>query len=285
LLSSLRRLRLPLLLALAVVAVLVPSAAAGRALLRDPGGLSAHGIVLTARSAILVDAGTGTVLWQKWPHRRRPIASTTKIMTAVLAMERLGPHHVVTVDRSVARVPPFKEGLRPGEQVEAWKLFYGLLLYSGNDDALALAIAAGGTRSKFVALMNAKAHALGLRDSHFRSPSGLLDEDNYSSAWDLAALTRYALWNPRFRAVVRTRVKHVPWSPPVGLKIYVNHNHLLGTYPGADGVKTGWTTLAKHCLVASARRHGLRLIAVVLGSDDADTDAKKLLDYGFANRG
>ena len=263
----------------------MPSAAAEQPLLHRSGALPAHGIALTARSAILVDGGTGKVLWAKRTHVRRPIASTTKIMTAVLAMQRLGPHDVVTVDRSVARVPPFNEGLRPGERVEAWKLFYGLLLYSGNDDALALAIAAGGTRSRFVALMNAKARSLGLHDSHFRSPSGLLDRDNYSSAWDMAALTRYALWNPRFRAVVRTRVKHVPWSPPTVEKIYVSKNHLLGVYPGADGVKTGWTTIAKHCLVASAHRSGVRLIAVVLGADDSYGDVKKLLDWGFATRG
>ena len=274
---------LPLLVALA--AALVPTASAGRPPLHQSGALPAHGITLTARSAILVDATTGGVLWAKHPHVRRPIASTTKIMTAVVAMERLGPHAIVTVDRSVARVPPFNEGLRPGERVEAWKLFYGLLLYSGNDDALALAIAAGGTRSRFVALMNDKARSLGLHDSHFRSPSGLLDRDNYSSAWDMAALTRYALWNRRFRAVVRTRVKHVPWPPPTVEKIYVNKNHLLGSYPGADGVKTGWTTIAKHCLVASAHRDGLHLIAVVLGADDSYGDARTLLNWGFANRG
>jgi D-alanyl-D-alanine carboxypeptidase (penicillin-binding protein 5/6) len=269
----------------ALAAALVPIASAGQPLLHQAGTLPAHRITLTARSAILVDGSTGTVLWAKRPHLRRPIASTTKIMTALVAMERLRPHDVVTVDRSVSRVPPFKEGLRPGERVEAWKLFYGLLLYSGNDDALALAIGAGGTRSRFVVLMNEKARALGLRDSHFRSPSGLLDADNYSSAWDMAALARYALWNPRFRAVVRTRVKHVPWSPPFGEKIYVNKNHLLGAYRGADGVKTGWTTVAKHCLVASVHRNGIHLIAVVLGADDSYGDAKKLLDWGFANRG
>jgi serine-type D-Ala-D-Ala carboxypeptidase (penicillin-binding protein 5/6) len=217
-------------------------------------------------------------------HTRRPIASTTKIMTAIVAMERLGPRSVVTVDRSVRRVPPINEGLRPGERVQAWKLFYGLLLYSGNDDALALAIGAGGTRSRFVALMNEKARALHLGDTHFRSPSGLLDRDNYSSAWDLAALTRYALWNPRFRAVVRTRVKHVPWAPPTWEKIYVNKNHLLGSYRGADGVKTGWTSIARHCLVASARRKGVHLIVVVLGADDSYADARKLLNWGFASR-
>jgi D-alanyl-D-alanine carboxypeptidase len=278
------RVRFPLL-ALLAAALLVPAAAAEQqGLIRKPGPLPAHGIKVTARSAIVVDGATGQVLWAKRVHTRRPIASTTKIMTAVVAMERLGPHSVVTVDRSIRRVPPITEGLRPGERVEAWKLFYGLLLYSGNDDALALAIGAGGTRSRFVALMNEKAHALHLGDTHFRSPSGLLDRDNYSSAWDLAALTRYALWNPRFRAVVRTRVKHVQWAPPTWEKIYVNKNHLLGSYRGADGVKTGWTTMAKHCLVASARRHGVHLIVVVLGADDSYADARKLLNWGFASR-
>ena len=278
-----RRLRFPLIVAIA--AALASPAAGGQPLLHRSGALPVHGIRLTARSAILVDSTSGAVLWARYPHRHLPIASTTKIMTAVLAMERLRPHDVVTVDRSVARVPPFSEGLRPGERVEAWKLFYGLLLYSGNDDALALAIAAGGTRSRFVARMNEKAHALGLRDSHFRSPSGLIDRDNYSSAWDLAALTRYALRNPRFRTVVRTRIKRVPWSAPIRRKTYVNKNHLLGSYRGADGVKTGWTTRAKHCLVASAHRGNVRLIAVVLGADDAYADTKKLLNFGFAAKG
>ena len=274
------------LLALLVAALLVPAAAAEQEpLVHSIGQLPAGGIKVTARSAIVVDGATGAVLWAKRVHTRRPIASTTKIMTALVAMERLGPRSIVTVDRSVRRVPPITEGLRPGERVEAWKLFYGLLLYSGNDDALALAIGAGGTRSRFVVLMNEKAHALHLGDTHFRGPSGLLDRDNYSSAWDLAALTRYALWNPRFRAVVRTRVKHVPWAAPTHEKIYVNKNHLLGSYPGADGVKTGWTTIAKHCLVASARRNGVHLIVVVLGADDSYGDAKKLLNWGFATRG
>jgi D-alanyl-D-alanine carboxypeptidase len=202
-------------------------------------------------------------------------------MTAVVAMERLRPHYVVVIDKSVRRVAPITEGLRPGEKVEAWKLFYGALLYSGNDTALALAIGAGGTRAHFVALMNEKARQLGLKNTHFRSPSGLIDRDSYSTAWDMASLTRYAMWNPRFRAVVRTRVKRVPWAAPTYAKIYVNKNHLIGSYRGANGVKTGWTTNAKHCLVASVRRHGVSLIAVVLGADDSYADVKKLFAYGF----
>jgi D-alanyl-D-alanine carboxypeptidase len=276
--------RLPLL-AIAVAVVLAsPAAAQHQPLVHQAGPLPAHGIAVTAKGAILIDANDGSVLWGKGERRRLMIASTTKIMTAIVAMERLRPHDVVTVDRSVTRVQPFKEGLRPGERVEAWKLFYGALLMSGNDTALALAIGAGGTRSRFVDLMNEKARALGMEDSHFRSPSGLIDRDNYSTAWDMASLARYAMWNPRFRAVVRTRVKRVPWAAPTYSKIYVNHNHLLGAYPGVDGVKTGWTTLAKHCLVASAKRNGVWLIAVVLGSDDMYGDVKKLLDFGFAAR-
>jgi serine-type D-Ala-D-Ala carboxypeptidase (penicillin-binding protein 5/6) len=278
-----RRVLLPVLAAVA----LVPSASASATspLIHQTGPVPGHGIKISARSAILVDGTTGKVLWAKRAHVRRQIASTTKIMTALVAMSRLGPRSIVTVDRAVRRVPPITEGLRPGERVEAWKLLYGLLLYSGNDDALALAVGAGGTRSRFVALMNEKAHELGLTRTHFRSPSGILDRDNYSTAWDMAALARYALWNSRFRAIVRTKVKHVPWSKPIGEKIYVNKNHLLGAYPGADGIKTGWTTMAKHCLVASARRHGIHLIAVILGSDDSYKDVRKLLDFGFETRG
>ena len=236
---------------------------------------------LTARSAILADARSGHVLWALRPHLHRRVASTTKIMTAVVALRRLAPTDVVTVPKTVLRVPLVKEGLRPQERVRAWKLFYGLLLYSGNDDALALAVASAGTRPNFVTLMNLEARRLGMHDTHFAGPSGVIDRDNYSSAWDLAALTRVALRNPRFRAIVRTRFIRVRWAPPTFAKEYVNKNLLLRTYRGADGVKTGWTTLAGHCLVASAHRRHARLIAVVLGARDPYRDARRLLDYGF----
>ena len=236
---------------------------------------------LSARAAILVDADTGRVLWARRPHRRLPVASTTKIMTALLALRHLGRDTVVTVPPAATRVPLVKEGLRPRERVKAWKLFYGLPLFSGNDDAAALAIATAGTRDAFVARMNAEARALGLRDSHFSTPSGVIDEGNYSSAWDLAALTRVARRDARFRTIVRTRIAHIPWSAPTFAKVYVNKNPLIGTYRGADGVKTGWTTLAGHCLVASATRGGRSLVAVVLHDANAPADAKRLLNLGF----
>jgi D-alanyl-D-alanine carboxypeptidase len=240
---------------------------------------------LTARAAILADARTGRVLWALRPHLRRRVASTTKIMTALVALRRLAPNDVVTVPKAVLRVPLVKEGLRPQERVRAWKLFYGLMLYSGNDDALALAVASAGTRANFVTLMNLEARRLGMRDTHFAGPSGVIDRDNYSSAWDLAALTRVALRDARFSAIVRTRFIRVRWTPPTFAKEYVNKNLLLHTYRGADGVKTGWTTLAGHCLVASAHRGRTRLIAVVLGARDPYRDARRLLNYGFANLG
>jgi D-alanyl-D-alanine carboxypeptidase len=256
-----------------------------RALLVAASPVARRGLSLTATGAILVDVRTGRVLWAKHEHQRLPIASTTKIMTAALALERLAPRDVVRIDPSVPRVAPFREGLRAGEHVAAWKLFYGLMLYSGNDDALALAIGAAGSRGAFLALMNRRVHQMGLRNTHFTSPSGVLDRGNYSSAWDLASITRWAMQNPRFRTIVRTRVKRVAWPAPTFGKIYVNKNHLLGSYPGADGVKTGWTTLASHCLVASAHRHGIRLLAVVLRASDPYADVRKLLDYGFRTRG
>ena len=222
------------------------------------------------------------MLYARYPHRRLPIASTTKIMTGLLAVEHLRRDRKVTILPKIARVQPFREGLRAGERVKVWKLLYGLLLYSGNDDALALALATSGTRKGFLRLMNDRAKELGLRHTHFTSPSGVIDRGNYSTAWDMAALARFAMRNPRFRAVVRTKTKRVPWSAPTFGKVYVNKNPLLGTFRGADGVKTGWTSRADHCLVASAHRKSVRLIAVVLGvQGDAGHEARRLLNLGF----
>jgi len=249
------------------------------------GALLEHSFApqLLGAAEILVDANTGRVLWERNAHQRREVASTTKIMTALLALRKLKPHDIVTIDKSVPRVPLVREGLRAGERVEAWKLFYSLLLYSGNDDALALAIAAGGDKWTFIRSMNAEARKLGLRDTHFSTPSGVKDADNYSSAWDLAALTRVAMRNERFRQIVHTRIKHVKWSAPTYAKIYVNNNRLLSTYRGANGIKTGYTHKAGPCLVASATRGGVSLVAVVLDSSNMYGDATRLLDFGFAS--
>jgi D-alanyl-D-alanine carboxypeptidase len=232
---------------------------------------------------MLVDADTGRVLWTKRAHERRKIASLTKIMTATLALREVPWNSTITVDKRVTTVPLVKEGLRTGERVKAWKLFYAALLYSGNDDAAQLAISAAGSIHAFLRQMNAKARQLGLHDTHFRSPSGVIDEGNFSTAWDLAALTRYALRNPRFVRLVGTKRIQVRWSRPTNSKIYLNNNYLLHTYRGANGVKTGYTHESGTCLVATATRHGRKMLAVVLDSPDMYADARQLLNLGFSH--
>ena len=236
-----------------------------------------------APAAILVDADTGRVLWAERPHERRKIASLTKIMTATLALHEVPWQSTVTVARSVTRVPLVREGLRTGESVKAWKLFYALLLYSGNDDANQLAISSAGSVHAFLGQMNDEARSLGLRDTHYTSPSGIRDRGNYSTPWDLAALTRYAFKDPRFDQLVATKRIQVPWSAPTNSKIYLNNNFLLHEYTGANGVKTGYTHEAGWCLVASATKHGRRLIAVVLDSPNLYADARRLLNLGFSH--
>jgi D-alanyl-D-alanine carboxypeptidase len=250
-------------------------------LLFGPPLLAGSRARVQAPAAILVNADTGRVLWAKDPHERRKIASLTKIMTATLALDEVPWQSTVKVRKSVTEVPLVREGLRTGEQVRAWKLFYSLLLYSGNDDANQLAISSAGSVHAFLGQMNAEAARLGLHDTHFTSPSGVRDRGNYSTPWDLAALTRYAFRNPRFDHLVRTKRIQVPWSKPTNSKIYLNNNFLLHEYRGANGVKTGYTHEAGWCLVASATRHGKRLIAVVLDSRNIYADAKRLLDLGF----
>jgi D-alanyl-D-alanine carboxypeptidase len=240
-------------------------------------------VPVRAPAAILVDADTGRVLWAERPHQRRKIASLTKIMTATLALREVPWQSRITVARSVTRVPLVREGLRTGEHVKAWKLFYALLLFSGNDDANQLAIASAGSVHAFLHEMNAEARELGLRDTHYTSPSGIRDRGNYSTPWDLAALTRYAFRNPRFNQLVRTKEIHVRWVAPTNSKIYVNNNFLLHLYTGANGVKTGYTHESGWCLVASATKHGRRLIAVVLDSPNMYADARRLLNLGFSH--
>src|SRR5262245_17038174 len=244
--------------------------------------LAGSHVRVRAPAAILVDADTGRVLWAQRPHQRRKIASLTKIMTATLALREVPWESKVTVARSVTRVPLVREGLRTGEHVKAWKLFYALLLFSGNDDANQLAISSAGSVHAFLREMNDEARRLGLRDTHYTSPSGIRDHGNYSTPWDLAALTRYAFRNPRFNRLVRTKLIHVRWAAPTNSKIYVNNNYLLRMYTGANGVKTGYTSESGWCLVASARRHGKRLIAVVLDSPNMYADARRLLNLGFS---
>jgi serine-type D-Ala-D-Ala carboxypeptidase (penicillin-binding protein 5/6) len=235
---------------------------------------------LRAAGAILEDLDTGQVLFELKPNTRRPIASVTKIMTALLVLEDLPVDDAVTVSGHAASQSGSVLGLRRGERISVRNLLYALLLQSSNDAAVSLAEAAGGSVDRFLASMNDRAQSIGLRHSHFYSPNGL-DDRGYSTPADLARLTRRAERVPLFAKIVRTKVHRIT-SLTGPARTVQNRNVLLWLYGGAVGVKTGFTTPAGHCLVAVAERSGRRLVAVVLGAPEEAFDAgATLLDYGF----
>jgi D-alanyl-D-alanine carboxypeptidase len=245
--------------------------------------------VVRAPSAILVDLATDRVLFAKDPRRRLPIASLTKIMTGLLVVERERDlSATVVVSLRAARTDPIDIGLVPNERTTVRALLYGLLLWSGNDAAVALAEHVGGSVPGFLHLMNAKAKKLGLADTYFASTNGLNDH-GFSTAADLAALTRAALREATFAQVVATARRTIVGPKAQAVHRLHNLNAMLTTYPGSIGVKTGYTSAAGNCVVEAARRDGRTLIAVVLGDSpsthwrDAYGDARTLLDYGFAS--
>lgn len=239
---------------------------------------------LRAASALLVDLDTGRTLFALNPAERRPIASLTKIMTAYVVMTRARPDDLVTVGPNGAsgRVVGISNlGLVEGEQIPVQELLYALLLQSANDAAVALAEHVGGTVDGFVAEMNAAALELGLSRTRFASPNGL-DDSGYSTARDVARLTRAVYQLPRFAGIAATRFHSIP-SPEGDPRAIQNRNVLLWLYPGAVGVKTGFTSAAGFCVAATAFRENSRLVAVILGEPgEPFSDAAALLNYGFA---
>jgi serine-type D-Ala-D-Ala carboxypeptidase (penicillin-binding protein 5/6) len=237
-----------------------------------------------ADAAILVDLNTGQTLFALNPREERPIASLTKIMTTYLVMSLTGPRETVTVGENAATeqvVGISNLGLQAGEEIRVEQLLYALMLQSANDAAVAVAEHLGGTVEGFVQMMNEKAAELGLASTMFASPNGL-DDSGYSSARDLARLTRAAYRIPEFAGIVATRVHAIP-APEGDARIVQNRNALLWLYPGAIGVKTGFTSAAGFCVVATAVRGNERLLAVVLGEPgEPFSDAAALLNYGFA---
>jgi serine-type D-Ala-D-Ala carboxypeptidase (penicillin-binding protein 5/6) len=241
---------------------------------------STHRPELSAESVALVDIDTGQVLLAQRPDLHRPIASTTKIMTALLVLEAVKPGDVVTASANAVSQTGAELGLKRGEKITVRNLLYALLLQSANDAAVALAEHVAGSVEDFLAEMNDRAHQLGARDTHFESPNGL-DDRGYSTARDMALLTVEAYRNPTFTEVVSRKVVTIP--APKGKPRHIqNRNALLWLYPDAIGVKTGFTSAAGFCLVGAAERDGLRLAAVVLGAPgDAFSDAAAALDFGF----
>lgn len=232
----------------------------------------------SARAALLLDATEGRVLFSQNQDQRLPMASTTKIMTAIIAIENMPVDYVVTVPKEAVNIEGSSIYLYENEQITCLDLLYGLMLESGNDAAAAIAIAVGGTMDRFVMLMNEKAKELGLKNTHFANPHGLPDEDHYTSAMDLARLTDYALQNELFAEIVATK----RYTACGGSRYYVNHNRLLFSYDGMIGVKTGYTMASGRCLVTAARRNGRTLIAVTLNDYYGSADHVRMLDVGFS---
>ncbi len=235
-----------------------------------------------ASSAILIDADSGSVLFAQNADLERGMASTTKIMTALVILETLAPETVVEITQEMTGVEGSSLYLLPGEHLTVEQLLYGLLLESGNDAAVALALACDGSIEAFADRMNAKAKQLGLEHTHFVNPHGLSAAGHYTTARELAMITLSALRNPLFREIVSTYQMRIPYNDQPDARYLTNHNPILRKYDGLIGVKTGWTTADGKCFVTAAERDGLTLIAVSLGDVNISTTHTALLDHGFA---
>jgi len=241
-------------------------------------------LTVTASSGVLIDGETGRILWEKDSNTERPMASTTKMMTAVLAIENVSSKDVITTSSLAADAGEAEIYLSPGEKITVEELLYGVLLKSGNDAAVALAEHVGGNVESFIKMMNEKAEILGAKRTHFLNPTGLEQEGHYSTACDLALIARFCLQNEKFAEIVSTKEHTIPWPNNPYPRTFVNHNKLLLKYDYVDGIKTGYTKKAGYCLVASVTKEKKRLISVVLNaptSKNCYEDSKKILDFGL----
>ena len=239
---------------------------------------------LNARSCIVLDRLSKTVLYGKNENSKVKMASTTKIMTATIILEKCDLNQTVEVSKKAANTGGSRLGLTTGAKITIRDLLYGLLLCSGNDAAVALAETAGGSIQGFSELMNSKAKELGLTSTHFESPHGLDSDEHYTTAYELALLSNYALNNETFAKIVNTKSTTISINgTPREVR---NTNELLGTLNGVYGIKTGFTNGANRCLVTACKRGNMDLICVVLGCDTKKfrtTDSIKLIEYAFAN--
>ncbi len=238
---------------------------------------------ITAEAALLMDYYSGEILFQLEAEKRRAPASTTKVMTAILALEYGRLEEEVTISSQAARVSGSSIWLSEGEVLTLEQLIWGLLLNSGNDAAHAIAEHLAGSVEDFALMMNEKARELGAYNTSFKNPHGLPQEGHLTTALDLALITRYAMSNELFCQMVNTRHYRIPWPGHEWDRFLHNSNKLLENYEPAIGVKTGWTTAAGRCLISAALRGDRRLIAVTLHSNRLYQDHIELLEYGFQN--
>ncbi len=235
---------------------------------------------LSAHSAIVMEPSTGQVIFEKDADTRRPMASTTKIMTALCAIESGLMSEVITVAPEAVGVEGSSVYLEEGDKLTLENLVYALMLESANDAAAAIAVGISGSAEAFCELMNKKAAELGLRDTHFENPHGLSADNHYTTARELARLTAYAMNNEAFKKIVSTDSYKIEFGDNV--RYLRNHNKMLHIYDGAVGVKTGFTKSSGRCLVSAAERDGLMLVAVTLNAPDDWNDHREMLDMGFS---
>lgn len=238
---------------------------------------------VSASSAILMEQETGRVLYEKEAHKKRRIASITKIMTAILAIESGKLDDMVTVSANAVKAEGSSIYLKPGEKIKLEDLVYGLMLRSGNDAAIAIAEHVGGSLEGFVFMMNQKAEELGMKNTQFANPHGLDDHENhYSTAYDMALLTRYAMTDDTYREISGTKIHRAPNPAEKWDRVWKNKNRLLTElYEYTTGGKTGYTKRAKRTLVTTATKEGLDLIAVTLNAPDDWNDHINMYEYGF----
>ena len=239
----------------------------------------------SARAACILEMETGRVLFASDMHARLPMASTTKVMTALLAIERGNLADEVICSHNAFGVSGTSIYLQEGEQLTLEQMLLGLMLSSGNDAAVAIAEHIGGSLEGFVGMMNARAREIGAVNTHFANPHGLPDDQHYTTAYDLALIAREAMGNATFRELVATERASIPWAGRDYDRQRRNKNRLLSSYPGATGIKTGYTSRAGRCLVFGASRDGMELVGVVLGCPDWFDEAERLLDGCFATYG
>ncbi len=248
----------------------------------SPCQITAGAVSVSAASAILIDSSSGEVIYEKDADTRRPMASTTKIMTGIIAIEKYDLDRAVTVSKQAVGVEGSSIYLYENEKMTMKDLLYALLLQSANDAAAAIAIEIAGSTEAFAELMNEKARELGLQNTSFANPHGLHSDDHYTTARELAALTRYAMQNAVFKEMVSTKRRVIPMRNGEASRLLINHNRLLTSYEGAIGVKTGFTKKSGRCLVSAAERGGVMLIAVTLNAPNDWSDHKNMFDYGFS---
>jgi D-alanyl-D-alanine carboxypeptidase (penicillin-binding protein 5/6) len=237
----------------------------------------------SAIAALIMDADTGEILYEKNPHLPLPMASTTKVMTGLLGVERLRPHELVKVSAYAASMDPSKIYLRPGELIRVDDLLQAILLKSANDASVALAEKISGSEAVFAKLMTRRARELGALTTHFENASGLPADGHYSTVHDLAIMLRYAMQRPDFAEIMQMKTASVE-SVAGRMWNLRNHNRLLWTFPGALGGKTGWTRASRHCYVGMVENSRQTLIVSVLASSRLWDDIQELFRYGFATR-